>query len=125
MDRWVGVLNSSRGDRPVVRARWCASFWCRLRGLSLRRELKEGEGLILVEPRPSRYGSAIHMAGMLFPLGIVWIDGDRRVVHTCLARPWGIYIPPAPALLTLEALPKALEDIAPGDQVVFQDEETR
>jgi uncharacterized membrane protein (UPF0127 family) len=124
MDRWVEVVNSTRGRR-LARARWCVTFACRLRGLSLRRRLEQGEGLVLVEARPSRIGAAIHMAGMLFPLGIVWIDGDGRVVDTRLAQPWGIYLPSAPAQFTLEASSSILDEIGKGDQVVFRDEKSR
>jgi hypothetical protein len=124
MDRWVEVVNSTRG-RPLARARWCVTFACRLRGLSLRRQLEKGEGLVLVEARPSRIGAAIHMAGMLFPLGVVWIDGAGRVVDTRLARPWHIYLPSSPAQFTLEASPSILDQIGKGDQVLFRDETPR
>ena len=121
MSRWVDVNNASRAGRRLARARWCSSFLCRLRGLSLRRSLGEDEGLLLVESRPSRANAAIHMAGMLFPLGIVWIDGEGLVVDTGLARPWGIYIPSDPALYTLEAQPSVLEEVSRGDRLVFAD----
>jgi uncharacterized membrane protein (UPF0127 family) len=121
MIRWVHVVNSSRAGSRLARARWCSTFLCRLRGLSLRGGLHEGEGLLLVESRPSRANAAIHMAGMRFPLGVVWIDGEGRVVDTRLARPWGIYVPSRPAQYTLEAQPSVLEQVAPGDRLVFAD----
>jgi uncharacterized membrane protein (UPF0127 family) len=83
--------------------------------------LPEGEGLILVESKASRANAAIHMAGMRFPLGIVWIDGDGHVVDTRLARPWGVYIPSDPAQYTLEVRPSVLNEVARGDRLVFAD----
>ncbi len=106
----------------MARARWCDSFTCRLRGLSLRRGLPEGDGLLLVEPRASRWGAAIHMAGMFFALGIVWIGPDRRVVDTRLARPWRIYWPLSAAQFTLEANPTILKRVQTGDRLEFVDE---
>ena len=122
MTRWIQVVNRTRGDGLVARARWCDSFACRLRGLSLRRSLPEGEGLLLVEPRPSRMGAAIHMAGMFFALGVVWMSADGRVVQARLARPWRIYWPAAPARFTLEAHPTILEWVSAGDRLEFVDE---
>lgn len=78
--------------------------------------------MLLVEPRASRVGAAIHMAGMFFPLGIVWLDPEGGVVHTCLARPWRVYWPPASARFTLEASPAILERVQAGDRLEFQDE---
>jgi uncharacterized membrane protein (UPF0127 family) len=121
MSRWVHVINSSRAGRRLVQARWCSSFLCRLRGLSLRSSLGEDEGLLLVESRPSRANAAIHMGGMRFPLGIIWMDTDGHVVDMRLARPWGIYIPSDPAKYTLEAGPSVLEQVARGDRLVFAD----
>ena len=121
MTRWTVIVNPSRGGR-LVRARWCDSFVCRLRGLSLTRRLPKGEGLLLVEPRPSRMGAAIHMAGMFYALGVVWIADGGLVVDTRLARPWRIYWPSAPARFTLEAEPAILERIYSGDRLEFVDE---
>jgi uncharacterized membrane protein (UPF0127 family) len=65
------------------------------------------------------------MAGMFFPLGIVWIGPDQRVVDIVRARPWRIYWPAAPAIYTLEASPAILEGVAAGDRVEFIDEPAR
>lgn len=116
------MVNKSRGGERLARARWCESFACRLRGLSWRRGLAEGEGLLLVEARASRWGAAIHMAGMWFPLGIIWIDPELRVVHTCHALPWRIYWPKDAAQYTLEAGPAILGQVSLGDRLEFLNE---
>lgn len=64
------------------------------------------------------------MAGMLFPLGIIWIGPDHRVVDVVRAHPWRIYWPAAPALYTLEASPAILDSVKAGDLVEFIDEPT-
>jgi uncharacterized membrane protein (UPF0127 family) len=109
MARWVEVHNRTQG-RTVIRARWCASFVCRLRGLMFRRRLVPGEGLLLVERSAGRTQTAIHMAMVFFPLGVIWIDDRQRVVDTRKALPWRIYCPPAAAHRTLEANPQVLKN---------------
>src|SRR5437660_6063403 len=77
------IVNTTRGtvvcergtvaDRPLVR----------MRGLLGRRSLPEGEGLLL-EPAPS-----IHTAFMRFPIDVVFLDAQMRVVKLVPhLRPW-------------------------------------
>jgi len=120
MTHWVDIRNSTQ-DRGVVRARWCASFACRLRGLMFRRRLAPGEGLLLVERSAGRTQTAIHMAMVFFPLGVIWLDDDRRVVDKRLALPWRAYAPSAPARYVLEGEPGVLECVAHGDVLEFSD----
>jgi len=120
MTHWVDIRNSTQ-DRSVVRARWCASFACRLRGLMFRRRLTPGEGLLLVERSAGRTQTAIHMAMVFFPLGVIWLDDDRRVVDKRLALPWRAYAPSTPARYVLEGEPGVLECVAHGDVLEFAD----
>jgi hypothetical protein len=119
--KWVVVRNQSRGQSLVVRARWCSSFACKLRGLSLRRPIPAGTGLVLVEGREGRWTTAIHMFGMLFALGVVWLDAQGTVVDARRAEPWRVYVPRAAARFTVEALPEILEHVAVGDILEFAD----
>ncbi len=122
MSRWVVVRNRSRGGLTVARARWCSSFLCKLRGLSLRRSLPAETGLILVESRDGRWTTSIHMFGMLFAIGVVWIDGQGIVVDTRRASPWRVYFPAAPACFTLEGSPEILDRAAVGEVLEFTEE---
>ncbi len=121
MERWVVVHNRSRGGEAVLRALWCNGFWCRLRGLTFRRDLSPGEGLLLVEARPSRLGSAIHMWGMWMDLGVVWLDPGGSVIDRRHARRGGIYLPKRPAQYVLEGHPSLLERVSEGDELEFAD----
>lgn len=56
-------------DTPALRAQ----------GLSGRKGLAEGRGMLFVFQYPGRYG--FWMKDMLFPIDIVWISGDGTVVH--------------------------------------------
>jgi uncharacterized membrane protein (UPF0127 family) len=114
MARWVEVRNRTQ-DRHVLTARWCSSFLCRLRGLTFRRSMPAGEGLLLVEAQPGRAQTAIHMWMVFMPLGVIWLDEAFHVVDTRLARPWRIYVPSSSAKYVLEGEPAVLECVARGD----------
>ena len=122
MARWVRVRNLSRGGEGILRARWCQSSLCRMRGLMFKRQLPPGEGLILVGAADDRTNAAIHMFGVYFDLGVVWINSLGEVVDCRLARPWRIYAPSAPARYVLEGRPAILEQIVIGDKLEFVDE---
>ena len=120
--RYVNIRNRATGALVRSRARWCASFWSRLRGLMFRARLAEGEALILVEAADSRTATSIHMFFVPFAIAAVWIDSRQRVVDTVEARPWRpFYASRAPARYVLEAAPKLLEQVAIGDELVFED----
>lgn len=66
---------------PVVKR--ADGFWARALGLMGRRDLPAGHGLWL-EPC-----NAIHTGFMRFPLDVVYLDGQHRVVRVALnVRPW-------------------------------------
>jgi uncharacterized protein len=57
------------------------SFLARLRGLALRRRPPPGQALLLPRCR------SVHTFGMRFPLDLVWLDGEGRVVAVDQAVP--------------------------------------
>lgn len=120
--RHVLVHNQSRLAAGPVRARYCATFTSRLRGLTFRRSLPDMDGLLLVQKSDSRLDAAIHMLGVFMDLGIAWINSDHEVVDVCLARAWRpFYVPRAPARYVLEVTPARLEDFQVGDKVRFEE----
>lgn len=123
MNNWVSVINTSTGGDTLLRARWCASYLCRLRGLTLRRSLPEGEGLLLVDGQETLRNAAIHMLGVFFPIGVAWITRDHVVVDLTLAKPWRFYVPKGRAQYILEGPPSMLESITIGDKLEFVDVE--
>jgi uncharacterized membrane protein (UPF0127 family) len=120
---WVRVVNTSQGGAEVVRARLCATFLCRFRGLMFSPPLEAGRGLLLVEAAESRVGTAIHMAFVAYPLAVAWLDAGRRVVDCRLARPWRLYLPARRASYILEGEPVMLQRLAVNDLLDFVDVE--
>jgi len=118
----VTVWNETRGEQILRRARRCASFLCRLRGLTFRRSLAQEEGLLLVGHRESRADTTIHMFFVFFPIAAIWLDQSGQVVDAQLARPFRpLYVPCAPARDVLEGTPALLERVQIGDRIVMRD----
>lgn len=118
----VLIQNLTRPSLQPVLARNCASFFCRLRGLTFRRALPGGQALLLVQKRDSRLDAAIHMLAVFMELAVVWIDRDGIVVDSCLARPWRpYYAPKRAARYILEMEAARLGDFLEGERVSFEE----
>lgn len=122
MKRVIVQNRSNPQMRPLV-AVYCASFFCRLRGLTFRRFISPEAGLLLVQSRDSRMDAAIHMLGVFTDLAVVWISQAGEVVDTCLAKRWRpLYAPRRPARYVLEMNPERHLDFHVGDRVSFEHE---
>ena len=116
------VRNLSRALRSPLDVDYCERFGCRLRGLTWRRGLAEGEGLVLAQPSESRLGSAIHMLGMRFDLAIIWLDANLKVVDARPARRWRSFLMPRRAArFVIECSLSRLDEFAVGEQIALED----
>ena len=121
----VLVRNLSRDSVQPIQARFCDSFFCRLRGLTFQRSLGIQDALLLVHSRDSRLDTSIHMLGVLVNLAVAWIDSHNQVVDVRLARRWRlVYLPKRPARYVLEMHAERLNDFRIGDRVSFEEVET-
>jgi uncharacterized membrane protein (UPF0127 family) len=116
------VRNLSKDLSRPLQAVYCSSFLCRLRGLTFRRSLPEGESLLLVYRRDGRLDTSIHMLGVPMDLAVAWINSRQVVVDVRLARHWRpVYLPSQPARYVLEMAPARLGDFQVGDRVSFEE----
>lgn len=79
------IHNTTRGTILADRAQWARGLWVRGRGLMFRRQMLEGEGLVLVGSK------SIHTFFMRFPIDVLFVARDGRVL-LCHERmpPWRI-----------------------------------
>ena len=121
MSRWGSINNLTRSGEWVITARWCQSFLCKARGLTLRRKLGDEEGLLLVERSEGRINTSITMWFMFFPITVAWLDKEFRVVDVVLASPWHNYLPAVPAKYMLEGPTGMRDRLSVGDQLEWVD----
>ena len=90
----------------------------RFAGLMFRAGLREGHGLAL---RPC---NSIHMFFMRFPLDVIFVDGDGRVVRVLDSiRPWRAtsFVAGAKAAIELPAGTASRAGVVPGTVVRMED----
>ena len=121
MSKVVQVVVKQNPETEILKARWCVSFWCRLRGLMFRRELPDGIGLVLVEGREGVANTTIHMFAVPFAIGVLWVNSAGKVVDKVVARPWRVYAPAQPARYIVEGLPTIVNEVDQGDRIEFKE----
>lgn len=85
-----------------------------------RGSLAEDQVYLFVEGREGVAQTAIHMFFVFFPIAVVWLDRDKRVVDKTLAQPFRpYYAPRKPAQYYIEGHPALLDRVRVGDQLEF------
>jgi uncharacterized protein len=79
----VRIVNGSKGTELGSQVAVARTLMTRGKGLMLRRQLESGAGLI-IDPC-----SSIHTMWMRFPIDVLYVDADGRVVRfDATMRPW-------------------------------------
>lgn len=123
MSQWRIIRNTKTNEVILAQAKWCASFLCHFKGLMLKRNLSDQEGLLFVHKRESRSGTAIHMLFMFMDISVIWLDKHGTVVDKALAKPWRLaYAPQSAAMYYIEAAPSLYDRVEIGDTLRFDEE---
>ena len=92
----------------------------RMRGLMFRRRISKP--LLFILPKPTRRQASIHMFFVFFPIDLVYLDENWRVVDIYVGvRPFTVNITPkkeAKYILEMEKGTVARSDIRLGDLIV-------
>lgn len=115
------LINRTTGQTLAEQVRVCATFGRRLRGLTFRRRIDADEVYIFAGARESIAESTIHMLGVFFPIAVLWLDEQKRVVDAKLARPFRpYYAPRRPAQHFVEGAPHLLDQVHVGDELDWE-----
>ncbi len=93
------------------------------RGLSGHALLRDNQGMFFIFPKPDKYG--FWMKDMLFPIDIIWIDSNFKIVHmenSVLPETYPkVFYPENPSLYVLEVSSGQAEilGLEVGDAVKF------
>lgn len=95
-------------------------------GLAVRESMGEGEAMLFTFETESRH--SFWMYGMKFPIDIIWIDGEKRVVHIehnlqpCTPLSCPTYRPGEDAMYVLETVAGFAQDhgVVKGAKVEFR-----
>jgi len=95
--RELSVVHAGSGVVVAEKVAVADSFLHRLRGLLARPQLKQEEGLLLLDCE------SVHTAGMRYPIDVAFLDADRTVVRSISGlRPWRLGLGGSAAVHALE-----------------------
>ena len=113
------LSNKTTGKPIIERVRLAQGLWAQFRGLMLERPSRFDYALVFPLPFESRVGASVHMLFVFFPLDLVFLDKNKRVVDKKEGfRPFSLnYTPKKPAACFIE-LPAGLgKGIKVGDEL--------
>lgn len=93
------------------------SYFSRLRGLMFRKELKEGEGLLLENC------NSIHCCFMNFPIDVIYLNRDMEVLKVETVRPWRVGSIVRGTKHVLEVSEGVAISLKQGDKLIFEEAE--
>ena len=108
------LINPETSEVLVPELRLAATFWTRLRGLQFRKELPNGEGLLIVPCR------SVHTHWMRFAIDVVMIDANGQIIEVRSSlRPWQTLSGPRSTRAVLE-VPADSAAVIVGDRVAIR-----
>jgi hypothetical protein len=110
------AINQTKGTVVAQEVRFARSIWSRFLGLMGQRSLPEGQALLL-EPC-----SSIHCMFMRFPIDVIFLDREGRVVKVAPGvRPWRMAAAKgARSALELPAGLAARSQTEAGDKIIIE-----
>ncbi len=114
------IRNLTRDTVLAAAVERCDSVFSRGRGLMFRSRLRESEALLFPFSREQR--PWIHMLFVFFPVDMVFISAEGKVVHLTRAEPFQLRIVPSVPVAALIELPSgsiSKSRTALGDRIAF------
>lgn len=98
------VLRKGKEITLAKNARIADSALKRFKGLMLEKREKFDYALVFEMPTENRYGASIHMMFMRFPIDVLFLNSEKRIVDLVQGlRPWVLnYTPKKPAKFIIE-----------------------
>ena len=115
------IKNLTTGQVIATEVKWRSTFLSKGRGLMFRRAIGEDEAFVFVESRESIGLTTIHMFFVFFPIAVLWLDAEKKVVNKVLAHPFRpYYAPQRPAQYFVEGHPNILNKVQIGDRLELE-----
>lgn len=90
------------------RVRIADTMLLRMKGLIFADEKGFDYALVFVLPRETRAGASVHMMFVPFPIDIVYLDAEKRVLEKATLVPWMLNYTPKKAAKYFVELPVGL-----------------
>jgi hypothetical protein len=111
------LINKSTNKVVMQNVRIAHSFFAKLRGLMFERKANFNYALIMPLDRETRIRASIHMLFVFFPIAVLFIDENKRVVDKALLKPFTLnYTPKAKCKYIIELPAEKFDEFAINDR---------
>ncbi|MEM4257022.1 MAG: DUF192 domain-containing protein, partial [Candidatus Diapherotrites archaeon] len=94
------------------------SFFRKFKGLMFESKEKFDYALIFVLEKESRIRASVHMLFVFFPIGILYLDKNKKVREKAILKPWRLnYTPKKPAKYFIEIPLEYLRKVEINDKI--------
>jgi hypothetical protein len=111
-------FSGANGKIICKKIKFAKTFFEKFKGLMLESEKNFDYALIFVLGSETRIGASVHMLFVFFPIDIIFLDENKKVVDKASLKPWVLnYTPKKPAKYLIE-MPKSMGNkIKIGDKL--------
>ena len=113
------LINSSTKQIISKKTKIANTSFLRFKGLMFEKKENFNYALIFELNKESKIGSSVHMMFVFFPIDIVFLDSEKKVVDIVTLNPWKLnYTPKKPAKYFIELEQGKTKEIKIGDGLV-------
>ncbi|NYT20006.1 MAG: DUF192 domain-containing protein [Methanosarcinales archaeon] len=116
------MLLKSNGDVIASDVEYAKSMFSQAKGLMFRSSVPDSYAMIFMLSSPKKI--SLHMLFVPFPLDVLFLDVDKRIVKTTYLRPWvglGDSGEKIKYIIELPAGAMSRSDLSVGDHVMFDE----
>lgn len=115
------LFNSTTGKTIVAKTRLAEGPLGLLKGLMMEEKKNFDYALVFELPIETRIGASVHTVLVFFPIDIVFLDAQKKVVDKATLHPWMLnYTPRQAAKYFIEMPHGKAEGIKIGDRLEWQ-----
>lgn len=113
------LFNKTSGKQVMKKVRFAETHWQKMKGLMFEDSGKFDYALVFTLPRESIAEATIHMLFVFFPIDVIYLDKNKRVVDIARnIKPFSLgYKPKKPSLFFVEVPATKSKGISLGDQL--------
>lgn len=116
------LFNATTHKKIIGNARLARGFWGNFRGLMFERTENFDYALIFELPAETRLGASVHMMFVFFPIDIIFLNAQKKVVDKAKLQPWALNCTPkAPAKYFVEMPYGYADKIGLGDRLGWEE----
>ncbi|AJF60180.1 MAG: hypothetical protein QT03_C0001G0685 [archaeon GW2011_AR10] len=115
----MALFNKTKKTQIIGNVRIAGNFFSQLKGLMFESKKKFDYALVFPLPYESKSGASIHCFFVFFPIDIVFLGKNRRVVDVkeSIAPFTPLYVPKKPAKFFVELPAGKAKGISVGDEL--------